>query len=35
MPPIIAKEKCNACGTCADICPTDVFGPPGNESLRW
>ena len=26
MPPIIVKEKCNACGICADICPTDVFG---------
>ena len=25
MPPIITKEKCNACGTCAEICPTDVF----------
>ena len=27
MPPIIMKEKCNACGTCAEICPTDVFRP--------
>jgi NAD-dependent dihydropyrimidine dehydrogenase PreA subunit len=25
MPPIIMNEKCNACGICADICPTDVF----------
>ena len=25
MPPIIIQEKCNACGICADICPTDVF----------
>ncbi len=25
MPPIINKKKCNACGVCADICPTDVF----------
>lgn len=25
MPPIIDKEKCNACGLCADVCPTDVF----------
>jgi len=25
MPPIINAEKCNACGVCADICPTDVF----------
>lgn len=25
MPPYINEEKCTACGTCADICPTDVF----------
>ena len=25
MPPIINAKKCNACGVCADICPTDVF----------
>ena len=25
MPPIIDKEKCNACGVCADICCMDVF----------
>ena len=25
MPPIIIQKKCNACGVCADICPTDVF----------
>jgi adenylylsulfate reductase subunit B len=25
MPPIINKEKCNSCGICAEICPTDVF----------
>jgi adenylylsulfate reductase subunit B len=25
VPPIISKEKCNGCGVCADICPTDVF----------
>ena len=25
MPPIIDKGKCNGCGTCADICPTQVF----------
>lgn len=26
MPPIIDGIKCNGCGTCVDICPTDVFG---------
>lgn len=25
MPPIIIRERCNACGVCADFCPTDVF----------
>lgn len=25
MPPEIIKEKCNACGICADRCPLDVF----------
>lgn len=25
MPPIINKEKCIECGTCAQICPLDVF----------
>jgi len=32
MPPIIAKEKCNACGTCVDICPTDVFRVAGKRT---
>jgi len=31
MPPIIMKEKCNACGTCADVCPTDVFRVAGKR----
>ncbi len=25
MPPIIDKEKCINCGTCAQICPLDVI----------
>jgi adenylylsulfate reductase, subunit B len=29
MPPILDKKKCNACGTCADICPTNVFRAMG------
>ncbi len=31
MPPILDKEKCNACGVCADICPTDVFRVAGRK----
>ena len=26
MPPVIDKDKCIRCGTCADICPLEVFG---------
>ena len=33
MPPIINKEKCNACGICADICPMDVFGVTDNGDI--
>ena len=25
MPPIINQEKCIGCGTCADICNSDIF----------
>ena len=34
MPPIIDKEKCNACGVCADICPTDVFRLQAEKKFR-
>jgi len=34
MPPILDKEKCNACGVCADICPTDVFRATGRKKSR-
>lgn len=27
MPPVIDKEKCIGCNTCADNCPLEVFGP--------
>ena len=26
MPPVIDPEKCVKCGTCADICPLEVYG---------
>ncbi len=25
MPPIIDEQACSRCGTCVEICPTDVF----------
>jgi adenylylsulfate reductase, subunit B len=25
MPPIIDRAKCQACGVCMEICPTDVY----------
>ena len=25
MPPVIDQEKCIACGTCAQICPDELF----------
>lgn len=25
MPPVIDREKCTGCGTCAEICPLQVF----------
>lgn len=39
MPPVIDKEKCIGCGTCANICGMDCFGPaePGKvpEVRYW
>lgn len=34
MPPIIDKEKCIECGTCAQICPLDVFRFSRNEENK-
>ena len=33
MPPVIDKNKCIGCNTCASICGMDVFGPvvPGEK----
>jgi len=25
MPPKVDVEKCTGCGTCADVCPNEVF----------
>ena len=27
MPPVINSEKCTRCGTCANVCVTDCYGP--------
>ena len=32
MPPVIDKEKCVECGTCAQICPLDVIRYQKDES---
>ena len=29
MPPVIQKQMCVGCGTCAEICCMDVYGPMG------
>ena len=34
MPPVIHRELCVGCGTCADICPTQVFRHiPGEDKV--
>ncbi|MFX1474883.1 MAG: ATP-binding protein [Promethearchaeota archaeon] len=25
MPPKVDESKCNGCGSCADVCPSEVF----------
>ncbi len=38
MPPIIDAEKCKPCGTCAAICPVDVFeniGPGKTPLIKY
>ena len=33
MPPVIDEKKCNGCGVCSDICPTDVFRSRGGGEV--
>jgi NAD-dependent dihydropyrimidine dehydrogenase PreA subunit len=31
MYPTINPRKCNGCGNCADICPSEVYGMAGDQ----
>jgi len=31
MPPVIDRDKCNACGICDEHCPLDVFHMKNDE----
>jgi len=33
MPPVIDDIRCNGCGICVDICPTDVFGVTKKKAI--
>ena len=33
MPPVIDPSKCIGCGTCAQICCMDVFGPAAPKTV--
>ncbi|MBP1731624.1 MAG: ferredoxin [Deltaproteobacteria bacterium] len=33
MPPLIDEEKCTRCGTCVDICQSDVFAMPTEATI--
>ena len=32
MPPVVDEEKCTGCGTCVDVCPSEVFALEGGKS---
>lgn len=36
MPPIIDRDKCERCGLCISICPTNIF-TPGEDGpvVKW
>lgn len=33
MPPVIDPKKCVGCGTCAQICCMDIFGPSAPKEV--
>ncbi|MGB9791265.1 MAG: 4Fe-4S dicluster domain-containing protein [Thermacetogeniaceae bacterium] len=32
MPPKVDLEKCSGCGTCVDVCPSEVFEMENDKS---
>lgn len=32
MPPVVDEAKCNGCGTCVDVCPSECFTLEDNKS---
>jgi NAD-dependent dihydropyrimidine dehydrogenase PreA subunit len=32
MPPVVDEAKCNGCGTCVDVCPSECFTLEDNIS---
>ncbi|HEX2974065.1 MAG TPA: 4Fe-4S binding protein [Tepidisphaeraceae bacterium] len=33
MPAVVDKEKCNACKSCVDVCPSQAITVPENHAV--
>ncbi|MGE5607958.1 MAG: DUF362 domain-containing protein [Bacillota bacterium] len=33
MPAVVDKEKCNACKSCADVCPSQAITVPDDHAV--